>query len=514
MKHILSLLCAFALNAGAYTVTGNTYLTDGSQADVQAAINAAPDNGSATVQIPNGTYSWSNGITINKSIALAGADATGVTINNQVASGNLISASAGSNGHINIYQLKFVQVANNGGGAGFILSASRTESTSFTVLVHDCVFDDSQIYNYSVVCNSNGIVFWNDTFIGSGNYGLGGISMVVNGDYSYWNTPDYLGAQDSSGLFNTYVEDCTFSECPTACINGDENSRIVIRDNTIQNSTVSGHGQETSPHGAKAFEIYENTFVFNASAPAANSMQNWIFIRGGTGVIYNNSMDQIPYKGSICLNVFSITRGMNDGGSQNGSFCPLNYPAPRQTGWGWSASSSAYWGIGDDTDPSRLVGGTSPGVFAPDGTGAILDPLYIWGNTGYYGDATFTQTYTPDNCKNNQTIGAYLQQGRDYYVGVAKPGWSAYTYPHPLHTQYALGGGTGGPTPTPTPSATPTPTPSATPTPTPSATPTPTPPPPYSAWEAELFNELVTAGIGPNNRDKVETWVKANPPTP
>jgi hypothetical protein len=171
---------------------------------------------------------------------------------------------------------------------------------------------------------------------------------------------------------------------------------------------------------------------------------------------------------------------MNDG--VGGIFCPLQYPAPHQTGWGWSASSSAYWGTGDDTNPSQLVGGKSPGAFAPNGTGAILDPIYVWGNTGtetsdpgYVG----TQTYCPDNCSNNMSIDgevadscnpsganpgiAWLEQGRDYYVNVAKPGWTSYAYPHPLHAAFASGN------PPSTPASTPTPTPASTPTPTPAA---------------------------------------------
>jgi hypothetical protein len=67
------------------------------------------------------------------------------------------------------------------------------------------------------------------------------------------------------------------------------------------------------------------------------------------------------------------------------------------------------------------------------------------------------QTYAPDNCGHGEVISSYLQQNRDYYVNVAKPGWVAYTYPHPVHSQFSGGGG--GPTPTPNPTPTPVPTP-------------------------------------------------------
>ena len=59
-KSLMALALMFwAHTAWSYTVSGTTYTTNGTQADVQAACSAAPDNGTVTVVIPNGTYSWS-----------------------------------------------------------------------------------------------------------------------------------------------------------------------------------------------------------------------------------------------------------------------------------------------------------------------------------------------------------------------------------------------------------------------------------------------------------------------
>src|SRR5262245_31466981 len=51
----------FIVEAHAFSVNGTTYTTDGSAADVQNAINAAPAG--ATVTLPAGTFTWSTGIT-------------------------------------------------------------------------------------------------------------------------------------------------------------------------------------------------------------------------------------------------------------------------------------------------------------------------------------------------------------------------------------------------------------------------------------------------------------------
>src|ERR1700742_4837913 len=128
----------------------------------------------------------------------------------------------------------------------------------------------------------------------------------------------------------------------------------------MADAAFGSHGQETSIYGARQWEIYNNTFTLTSGNPA--NLQDWFTVRGGTGVITQNSMPDIPSKCGIQLNVYSINRGMNDG--DYGVACPIQYPAPRQIGWGWSASSSAYFGKVEDGNTSVLVGSVSPGAFA------------------------------------------------------------------------------------------------------------------------------------------------------
>ena len=71
MKSLMALALMFwAHTAWSYTASGRTYTTNGRQADVQAACSAAPDNGTVTVVIPNGTYSWSGTLKITHSLIL------------------------------------------------------------------------------------------------------------------------------------------------------------------------------------------------------------------------------------------------------------------------------------------------------------------------------------------------------------------------------------------------------------------------------------------------------------
>ena len=370
------------------------------------------------VVIPNGTYSWTGTLTVRKSLALAGASASGVIIQNNLASGDMISAKSSANGNINIYWLDIQQVANNGGGYGYMIGADRTEPSPYTVMIHDCTLDTQTIFGYAVTAYDNGIIFWNDNFpaTGAAPTNLTGIQFSC-GKYGYtssWNTPDSYGTEDTTGLMNSYVENCSFSGGQSCCSNFDDNSRVVWRYNTIYDSLIGMHGQESSPYGCREWEIYNNTFIATPGNPHNN--QGWAGLRGGSGVVWGNSMEDIGAgKSAIIFDVFAITR----------SPCQTGYPAARQVGQGWSASSTATYG--------------NP-VIPQDRIGAVTEGVYIWNNTGAATtDPDFIEL-NPDpdgECGNGQLISNYVQEGRDYFLGTAKPNYSPYQYPHPLHTAFA-----------------------------------------------------------------------------
>ena len=107
-------------------------------------------------------------------------------------------------------------------------------------------------------------------------------------------------------------------------------------------------------------EIYKCNFK-NSNATNLD-LNSWIYIRGGTFILANCSVDLIPYeKQSFIIICQQINRSAGPGS------CQIGYPANRQIGQGWSASSQAKYG--------------NP-VVAMDGVGAVLDPVYFWGNTG------------------------------------------------------------------------------------------------------------------------------------
>jgi hypothetical protein len=151
-------------------------------------------------------------------------------------------------------------------------------------------------------------------------------------------------------------------------------------------------------------EVYNNNFIFTASGPGYNFPLNlnwWAYMRGGTGVWTDNAMQNITSgtwgnKPEIVMIVQNIRR-------RAGPYpCWTSYPAPHQVGQ------------------------------SHNGTSTVTDPLYIWNNSGTGSQNPGLTDYDPDECGRGLRTSSFVQSGRDFVVGAAKPGYSKYTYPHPL----------------------------------------------------------------------------------
>jgi hypothetical protein len=457
MKRIFGILLMAALLLPVLAVTHKTI--DGSPASVQAAINAAAPG--STVEIANGTYTWTSGVHVDKAIKLKGQSKGGVIIKCTEITATLIGAVEPNSGNLQIADLDF-QFSGQGGTFAISVGPSSPRGTG-RVLVHDCNFKILS-WGYAIRWTTNGGVIWNCDFDGSANGGMTGIGFKAPDLGDSWQSLATFGTGDRDGLTNTYVEDCIFRAASTACTDFDDNSRVVVRHCIIDNALLGSHGQETSPMGVRTWEVYDNEF--KCRSDNAYNMNAYFGIRGGTGVITDNDFEDIPGKGKIAFSVFSIRRLCSIP-------CQTQYPAARQVGQGW---------IGE--------GGYSYPNMPADGSGYFTDPICIWNNRGAgasSGSFVILSEYHPDECGNNQQIADYVKLGRDYKLE-PRSNYQKYPYPHPLR-----GGGGGSPTPTPTPTpmptSTPTPTPMPTPAPTPQPTPTPEPTPGATTYQ-QWLNDL------------------------
>lgn len=243
----------------------------------------------------------------------------------------------------------------------------------------------------------------------------------TGGGIANWETPLAIGSADTNGDQNLYVENNTLDKVLEG-LDTDDDGRTVFRYNTVINSGGGTHGVDTSGiMGARFIDYDHNTFVRDlteyggACGGLAVNMNGFIALRGGTALIHDNVIPDINdgywgNKGEISFWVEELRR--NQGGYPCWSG---GYPAPHNTGWGWTVGGSSY----------PLAGG---------GTGTQdIEPIYIWNNTGTGNyTAPNVNDFEPDQCGANLSAVDYVVVNRDYYLATAKPNYTAYTYPHPL----------------------------------------------------------------------------------
>ena len=112
-----------------------------------------------------------------------------------------------------------------------------------------------------------------------------GLDDILEHPFYNWN-----GGYDRP-TNNFYVESNDFHAFLNAT-DVDNNCRSVFRYNLMNNAGFGTHGVDTSVYGQRHFEYYNNVGNFNGYSSGRTSatfnMNWWIFVRGGTFVVYNN----------------------------------------------------------------------------------------------------------------------------------------------------------------------------------------------------------------------------------
>jgi len=496
----LAVLLGFS-RAQAFTNLGNgTLQSDGSAADTQAAINAAA--GGNTVLIPSGSFTWNTPVTINKYVKVKGAGAGGFLghsdssvavgtgsktfvisatnvlpfsvgqnvqamfentyngvqrMNGTVSSWNgttlvmNVTSSTGSGTYgMWVFSTPPATIVTNNASSSLIPMAASTAGSPelsglyFTfavgtspsdhivinpaqgrpVLIHDCWFSrPGNSGNRSVFFADNkGIVYrcsFDDGFYcnelnGTGNMDEAFVFKNIALSTS-WTTGSTMGMADVGGTNNAYVEDCYLAGIFLQSIDPDDNARVVLRYLVMDNTGMTSHGADTSSWGVRHVELYNSKFIFNDAGSNTLNLNWWYATRGGTGVCFSNIMPNISSSQWGNKSVQSTVMLIESPYRNQGPYaCLTNYPAPHQVGQGYVSGSSA-------------------------------EPAYYWGNTGN-GNVPAPSQYTCNsanvcpNCASTPGPTFYLQNGRDYFSNVVKPGYVPYTYPHPLRAAGSTAG--------------------------------------------------------------------------
>jgi hypothetical protein len=387
--------------------------------DVRAAVARATDGD--TVNVPAGTCTWNGELALAHGVRVlgAGVDATRLAGGRFTAttdrtfrvSGMTLSGTAGFNvtGHAHGWRIDHVRFERvTGFAANRIVWVEPVAGGYTSGLVDHCDFNDPQSIQVHV-----------REFGGNGSY---------------------LRPLDLGGPDAIYVEDCNFnhtmlnvSDPVTDCEGG---GRIVVRHSYIANSYTEMHDAIIGGlRSCRRWETYENRFT----TTYASGQCGYVGIRGGTGVVFNNTFltandcepiqvalyrthqdDGDPWdvlcshtSGRACLGAASVMpagcASDADCGGAAGSCVPLDGPSDAPSGYPCRDQ------IGTD--------GNSP---------QTSRPALFWNNRFASGSAS------TDPVLN--MVGEYVRAGRDYCVGATMPAtcnnvpttYQPYAYPHPL----------------------------------------------------------------------------------
>ena len=300
------------------------------------------------------------------------------------------------------------------------------------------------------------------------------------GDWS-WSVPYAYGSSNALFIEDNYIS----SADQFTAIDVSNGGRAVIRKNYFFGSFVYTHGTESGQRyrSVRVVEVYSNIFQF--STTVFNNGSSAITIRGGTALLFNNwvtnfynitslqdyrTTDQspafTPWFGATGLNgydnnspllmtnVASVTTNylvVNNAGWTNNQYygctvynlrnnlCGIVITNNANSMWFLSAASPMYqltFNAGDQfqvhmvypqlDQPGRGYGGLMTGdVPAHVWPNQASEPIYLWNNY-------LSRNYLPTAIGGlgNSTY-PDIAEGRDF-INSPKPGYTPYTYPHPL----------------------------------------------------------------------------------
>lgn len=266
----------------AHPVAGDSGVTavSGSAADIQAAANTVYAAGGGTVYIPAGDFNLGGNVLIRDNISLIGAGLD-KTILRTVGSYLWIKAQ-GNN--IRISGFSLINTNNDGNIYGYD-----------GIVINNCVdfrVDHLYIEGYAEAgvevhgIDTRGVVDHCEikvNVIGDEGYGV----AVYRDDF--WEGDIKLGSAEA-----TFIEDCVFENCRHAVM-AYSGGHYVFRHNLVKQGVV-GHqvdahgGKDSTTRGARAIEVYENVIEDPVSG-----IETACFIRGGGGVIFNNTIRGYRY---------------------------------------------------------------------------------------------------------------------------------------------------------------------------------------------------------------------------
>ena len=387
----LAIVTAFNSDGNAATINASSC----SNTDIQAAITSASSGD--TVTVPAGNCTWTGKVIIPevKTIKLIGAGLS----NTIISYSNPMILSLSPNSRISGFRFNLT-----GGG-----SPPMVEMRNIGFRVDNNYFDNQTgLSREAVIASGTNLsmepegVVDNNVLVECrfGSYGEGNYNFRTDHSSNIvWAAANNFGSAGSGWV---YFEDNTITRSSGNAMDANHGGKFVFRYNDVTGVSVMAHSIQGPDHrGTKAWEVYGNTFTFNAVDEG-----NFIgFMRGGTGRFFGNYTVGPATGYQITLdNVRSA--GCNDGAC--GSNPP---PATDDSG---VCNGTSLWDGNDLANgwPCRDQIGRGPDTGTDSsiiGKATSSSPLYLWSN--WRSNAVITPAYVVDSGDNR----LHIQNNRDYY---------------------------------------------------------------------------------------------------
>lgn len=410
--------------------------------DVSAAVKSAAEND--IVVIPAGSARWTSTLNVTKGITLQGSttvsgdhtsamtanDAT--TITDGTDKSNSAVAIFVQLGSSSTFRMTGITLIGGGvGGVGYNGSVNlkgKMTSAGIHGSISQVRIDHCHFLNLNdkvaIVDTAIGVIDHNLVDMAGGPSGAN-YTATRNGfvsNMSYWNGVSGYGDGSWNDLpyFGTkwflFLEDNTLNNGYVNDIG--TGGRMVIRYNTINSGVIQLHNGPARQRSGRCLEIYNNTMIWQPYISTGAPWSNLIQIRAGSGVIWGN----------ISTGYDNLVTSWNDR-SQSGRYIPEWGFATGSNPWdqnndqyGYASLDQVGRGKGD------LIIGDTP-VNSTTGTPSwphqASEPWYEWNNK-------WTQPKNDPGTKWSNQNPTVIQQSRDYFLDTQMPGYTSYTYPHPL----------------------------------------------------------------------------------
>jgi len=390
-----------------------------SYSDVQEAVASATSGD--TVVIPPGTATWSSTLVITKSLTLKGAGADKTVIKADGIT-TIIKVSVQGDHTIDISGLTLD--ANNIEGSNCLNIINTSTAPLYKIRIHHNKFTHAGYMSIRAKGNVFGLIDHNQ-FVDN-NYDL----KIYGNDRETWR--DFPGLANIGTANYLYIEDNESSGADQMILASGEGARWVYRYNRIDmknsENTVDqlfdAHG-DTRNAGVVAHEIYENIAYTSGIRDATTPAFKMHDYRGGTGLIYNNTVDAGTSGVRTFINVREEYQGCTD---------------PEGNCWdsscgGDKVNNGYIWNNINSRDGKILA------VWEGDPYDCIAEDANWWDDASHDpgGESPSNFTYgisadRPAACANNDcywetdTKKLYRCKGDNNWVFVYSP----HTYPHPL----------------------------------------------------------------------------------